>query len=322
VQRKVLGPSELGARLRKLRLRAQLTQDEVADRMGLTYPMRKMTVMCLETGRTANPTVKTLGRFLRACGALWGEITDLLDGSEPVEIDTRPIKDSEFDVRDKQRLEWAVEQQVRKFETKLARPVGGKPLHPVKQAETVRKLRNYRMVANIIEQAVSELLKNKPVASIEYPRLKMIAREAVGILWRKARRSQNSKVKGQNAGSEGAREQGSQWEGSEVRRQKAEARRQNREEGESRRQKAEARRQNRKGGESRMQNAECRMQNRGLNDRLAEKAEYWETQKLDKGLVRDVQEVVVRRFAALQETNPELFDRLKMRTFEVSRLRD
>ena len=165
--------------------------------MGLTYPMRKMTVMLLETGRTANPTVQTLGRFLRACGALWSEVTDLLDGREPVEIDLKPIKDSEFDVRDKQRMEWAVEKQVRKFETKLAAPIGGKPLHPGKQAETVRKLRNYRMVANIIEQAVSELLKDRSLATIEYPAFKAVAREAVGMLWREARRS--AEVKGQKS---------------------------------------------------------------------------------------------------------------------------
>jgi transcriptional regulator with XRE-family HTH domain len=64
------GASELGARLRKLWVRAQLTQGEAAGRMGLTYSMRKMTVMLLETGRTANPTVQTLGLLLRACGAL------------------------------------------------------------------------------------------------------------------------------------------------------------------------------------------------------------------------------------------------------------
>jgi hypothetical protein len=186
----------------------------------------------------------------------------LLDGREPVEIDLKPIKDSEFDVRDKQRMEWAVERQVRKFEAKLARPVGGKPLHPGKQAETVRKLRNYRMVVSIIEQAMNELLKNKPVSTIEYPRFKMVARETVGLLWREAKRSQNSEVKGQNGPED---------------------------------------------GECKMQNAKCKVQNEGLDDELAEKAEYWGMQKLDKELVREVQEVVVRRFGALRETNPELF---------------
>jgi hypothetical protein len=225
--------------------------------MGLTYSMRKMTVMLLETGRTANPTVQTLGRFLRACGALWGEVTDLLDGREPVEIDLKPIRDSEFDVRDKQRMEWAVEKQVRKFETKLAMPVGGKPLHPGKQAETVRKLRNYRIVVSIIEQAVAELLADKPVVSIEYPRYKAVAREALGLLWRAIRGSRSSKVRSQ----------------------------------------------------SRQAEKDLIPPLVGIADKLAEKAEYWVTQKLDAALVREVQTTVIRRFAALQETNPELFPR-------------
>jgi transcriptional regulator with XRE-family HTH domain len=245
--------------------------------MGLSYSMRKMAVMRLETGRTANPTVETLGRFLRACGALWSEVTDLLGSSKPVEIDTKPIEDSEFDVRDKQRMEWAVERQVRKFEARLAAPIGGKPLHPGKQAETVRKLRNYRIVANIIEQAVNELLKNKPVSMIEYPRFKMVAREAVGMLWREARRGQDAKVKGQKP---------------------AETKRRRKAEGRSKK----ARRSGRG-----MQNAECRVQNAEVADKLIDKAEYWGMQKLDRELVREVQEVVVGRFAALKEANPELF---------------
>jgi hypothetical protein len=101
------------------------------------------------------------------------------------------------------------------------------------------------MVVSIIEQSANELLKNKPVTMIEYPRLKMISREALGLLWREVRASQKSKVKSQNRAE--------------------------------------------------------------LADKLAEKAEYWEMQKLDADLVRDVQEVVVRRFAALRKANPELF---------------
>jgi transcriptional regulator with XRE-family HTH domain len=252
----------LGDRLRTLRVKAMLTQAEVAVRMGLTGRASGRFIGHLENGRIGNPSVKTIALFLRACGAKWHQVTDLLEFAEPVEIDTRPIRDSEFDVRDKRRLEWAVEKQVRKFETKLAMPIGGKPLHPRKQAEAVRKLRNYRMVVSIIEQAVNELLKNKPVVSIEYPRYKAVAREALGLLWREVKRSQSSKVKGQNRLEE---------------------------------------------GKCRMQSAECKMQNEGLDDKLAEKAEYWGTQKLDAGLVREVQTVVIRRFAALQETNPELF---------------
>jgi superfamily II DNA or RNA helicase len=243
--------------------------------MGLTYPMRKMTVMLLETGRTANPTVQTLGRLLRACGALWGEVTDLLDSRELVEIDLKPIKDSEFDVRDKRRLEWAVEKQVRKFEAKLAAPVGGKPLHPGKQAETVRKLRNYRMVVSIIEQVVNELLKNKSLSTIEYPAFKAVAREALGVLWREARRRQKSKVKGQNRleerecrmqdaeckvqneGSQNSKVKGQSSGESEKLRAKSKVPRAKTKEVRS--QKAEGRRTRKGNADCRMQSAECRM---------------------------------------------------------------
>ena len=110
----------LGERLRSLRVKAMLTQAEVADRMGLTGRASGRFIGHLENGRIGNPSVKTIALFLRACGARWHQVTDLLEFVEPVEIDTKPIKDSEFDVRDKQRLEWAVEKQVRKFEAKLA----------------------------------------------------------------------------------------------------------------------------------------------------------------------------------------------------------
>jgi hypothetical protein len=35
--------------------------------------------------------------------------------------------------------------------------------------------------------------------------------------------------------------------------------------------------------------------------------EFWHRQRLDRVLVRKVQELVVRRFAALQGKNPEFF---------------
>jgi len=44
-----------------------------------------------------------------------------------------------------------------------------------------------------------------------------------------------------------------------------------------------------------------------MADKLAIKAEYWQMQKLDAELVREVQAMVIQRFAALRETNPELF---------------
>jgi hypothetical protein len=287
--------------------------------MGLTGRASGRFIGHLENARIRNPSVKTIALFLRACGARWSQVTDLLEFSEPVEVDTRPIKDSGFDVRDRQRLEWAVEKQVRMFEAKLTMRSGCKPLRPGKQVETVRKLRNYRMVANIIEQAVSDLLSQKPLATIEYPAFKAVAREALGMLWREVRRSQNSKVKGQNRHKEA--ESKVQIEGSqdsevkgrssgESEKLRAKSKEQSSKSKDKGSQKSEVGRQRDEKVECRLQIAECGMQNGGVADKLAEKVEYWQMQKVNGELVREVQAVVIRAFRRLEREYPELFVRL------------
>lgn len=75
------GPTvaELGPRLRELRRRAGLTQTELADRMGLTCDGREMIVYRLERGRTGNPGVGTVARYLRACRGGFVDVLDVLD---------------------------------------------------------------------------------------------------------------------------------------------------------------------------------------------------------------------------------------------------
>jgi transcriptional regulator with XRE-family HTH domain len=69
---------EMGARLRKIRLAAMLTQAEKADRMGLKGKWRDLEVRRLELGLIGNPSLKTVNLFLQACGAGWSDISDLL----------------------------------------------------------------------------------------------------------------------------------------------------------------------------------------------------------------------------------------------------
>jgi hypothetical protein len=138
---------------------------------------------------------------------------------------------------------------VRRFERKLAAPVRGRLLRPTRQSEAVRKLRNYRTVVTIVEQAVTELLAGRPVVSVEYPRFKAVARETLGLLWRRPKMQPASG--------------------------------------------------NMKG--------ETQIAGRALDGELALRAEYWKTQKLDAGLVCEVQDMVVRRLAELREAHPELF---------------
>jgi len=73
---------EMGARLHQLREKKGLTQDKVAERMGLDYKNRACLIGALEHGRKSNPSVAILTRYLRAVGASWRELADLFDKAE------------------------------------------------------------------------------------------------------------------------------------------------------------------------------------------------------------------------------------------------
>ena len=68
----ILSLAELGELLRQLRVKSRLTQDSLADRMGLVGQRRRKTVERLERGHNRNPKLDLAMRYLRACGAPWG----------------------------------------------------------------------------------------------------------------------------------------------------------------------------------------------------------------------------------------------------------
>ena len=70
--------ARLGPRLRELRRRAGLTQEELARRMGMSSPNKKMMVQ-IENGRTGNPGLASVARYLRACRAGFVDVLDVLD---------------------------------------------------------------------------------------------------------------------------------------------------------------------------------------------------------------------------------------------------
>ena len=107
--------SEMGLRLRELRREAGLTQDQIADRIGLQGKHRKMIIMKLETGRIGNPHLQTIARFLRACGARWSRFSDQLERVDLVVPDSGTIDDSGLPEETKQEPRQETEQQAGKF---------------------------------------------------------------------------------------------------------------------------------------------------------------------------------------------------------------
>ncbi|HTW91023.1 MAG TPA: helix-turn-helix domain-containing protein [bacterium] len=72
-------PSELGRRLRDLRLRAGLTQPELAQVMGRTGAGRACIVSRMEKGKVRYPSLGLVADFLRGCRAGFKDVLDILD---------------------------------------------------------------------------------------------------------------------------------------------------------------------------------------------------------------------------------------------------
>jgi transcriptional regulator with XRE-family HTH domain len=223
-----------------MRVRALLTQAELADRMKLHH----VEIWRLERAKLKKPTLEMIARFLRVCGASWSELFDLLEPVEVPENDMKAIVESEFSNEVKERMKRKLERQVYKFSRKLPYSFGGKPEPPERHRRTAEKLRNYRVVVNIVEQAITELLKEKPLSTVHYPIYKAVARQMLGILWRNAGKGMGHRAL-------------------DI-------------------------------GEERIART------------LEEKSLFWQEQKLDMGIVGEVQATVTERFERLRKEYPEL----------------
>jgi len=62
---------EMAKILRRLRENANLTQKEVATRMGVKTKYGQSLIAQLEMGKVKNPSLRTILDYLRACGASW-----------------------------------------------------------------------------------------------------------------------------------------------------------------------------------------------------------------------------------------------------------
>ncbi|MDH5185486.1 MAG: helix-turn-helix transcriptional regulator [candidate division WOR-3 bacterium] len=65
--------------LKKQREKANLTQAEIAKRLGLSPKSGKMYISAFESGKKKNSSIETILKYLRACGASWTEFFKQLD---------------------------------------------------------------------------------------------------------------------------------------------------------------------------------------------------------------------------------------------------
>jgi transcriptional regulator with XRE-family HTH domain len=171
---------EMGTALRILRLRAGLTLDEAAERMGLVGKGRRSLVSRLETGRTPDPSLRTVVRYLQVCGAYMGEFFDRFNRVDPVESRLLPEGASEQE----KEIQRRVRNETFMWQSHVARPAGRKPLSPTQQRTGALRFRDYRQLANAVEAAVGEELMRLGIHPIYHLRYKAYARSVLANLRR------------------------------------------------------------------------------------------------------------------------------------------
>jgi transcriptional regulator with XRE-family HTH domain len=106
---------ELGERLRQLRLRAEVTQQELAVLMGRQGKGNHRLVGMLERGKVPYPSLGFIADYLRACRASFSDITDLLDAYtfQPTVLEQRGYKRVRSLAK---KLSWRVAGAVEKYD--------------------------------------------------------------------------------------------------------------------------------------------------------------------------------------------------------------
>ena len=111
---------ELGERLRQLRLRAEVTQQELAVLMGRQGKGNHRLVGMLERGKVPYPSLGFVADYLRACRASFTDILDLLNAytMQPTVLEQRGYKRVRSLAK---KLSWSVAGAVEKYDRHVVR---------------------------------------------------------------------------------------------------------------------------------------------------------------------------------------------------------
>jgi len=170
----------MGARLRDIRLGARLTQDELARRMGYTCDGRRMALQRLETGRISKPTLEMTARYLQGCGVRWRSITDLLESVRPVKLDISKVKSRKFSAAVKRKTE----EQAQAVGQAMVYMKTERPIAPEQRRKGTKRYSEYRLIANVIEEAVTEVLRSTELSMVHYGAYQAVGRYCLSTLWK------------------------------------------------------------------------------------------------------------------------------------------
>jgi transcriptional regulator with XRE-family HTH domain len=155
--------------------------------MGLSGKQARKSVSLLERGEGSDPTVSTIARFLKACGARWYQLYDVLEPVEMADVSVPEAAKELLPERAIERAEAAAREETWRYSKNQQEFFHLKPETPETRQESVEKFMTYRMLENVVQQGVLEVLRESSVATIMYPAYRGVARHILGLLWRKAK---------------------------------------------------------------------------------------------------------------------------------------
>jgi len=177
-------------RLREPRLRAGSTQREVTSGMGLRSRQAGKSVSRLKNGQGADPTVSTIARFLRACGARWYQFCDVLEPSDNADVAMPEASNELLSQQAAERAETAAREETERYARNQQEFFHLKPEPSETRPESIRKFLTYRMLENVVQHGVLDVLRNGPVSVIMYPAYRGVARHILGLLSQAAKTEQ------------------------------------------------------------------------------------------------------------------------------------
>jgi hypothetical protein len=155
--------------------------------MGLKGQFASKYIWRLESGRVPDPALNTIARFLKACGARWYQFCDVLEPVETVGVSMPEAAKELLPERALEQAETRAREETWRYSKNQQEFFHLKPESPETRLESIEKFMTYRMLENVIQQGVLEVLRASPVATIMYPAYRGVARHVLGLLWRKAK---------------------------------------------------------------------------------------------------------------------------------------
>ena len=171
----------MAALLREFRLKAGLTQTEVARYMGLKRSSGHSFVSQLETGLIEHPFLETVVLYLKACGKTLGEFAPVVDRIEFQPIDTEILDQMKLASQQREKVLRDTTRQAVKYQVKTEYPGPIKPLPREGQEKALALFRQYRIEVNIIEQVVKNYLRTTKVKYYDFLKYQMLARQVLGL---------------------------------------------------------------------------------------------------------------------------------------------